>query len=237
MSTARLQALEEFSRKRTEKVLEINQRQQRRLEDQLRRLNSQSIETLCSYRRRKGLLEKRYSHLNDIITKTSHEQVVSSSFPSSEYDQNTKSLFGESWLFNHQMRPLRHMAIVRANNVVYLPSDKPKHKGDGHSRMMPTYFHASSLLLQANRKQLQSISLENVKQKPIMKVQLSTLEKLPAIQRFSSREEIVAERERKKRENKDSQLLLPILKYTEETRREPRTLKPRVLRFSLPSLH
>ena len=237
MSTARLQALEEFSRKRTEKVLEINHQQQRRLENQLRRLNTQSIETLCSYRRRKGLLEKRYSHLNDMTTKTSHEQVVTASLPSSEYDQNMKSLFGKSWLFNHQIRPLRRMAIVRANNIVYLPSDRFKHKGDRQSRMLPTCFHASSVLLQANKKELKSISLENVKQKPIMKVQLSALEKLPAIQRFSSKEEIVAEWERKKRENKDSQLLLPILKYPEETRREPRTLKPRVLRFSLPSLH
>ena len=231
MSTIRLQALEEFSRKRTEKVLEINQQQQRRLEDQLRRLNTQYVGTLCSYRRRKGLLEKRYSHLNDIITKTSHEQVVSSSFPSGEYDQNRKSLFGESWLFNHQIRPLRPMAMARANNIIYLPSDGVDHKEDRQSRMMPRYFHASSMLLQANKKELKRISLENVKQKPIMKVKISTLEKLPAIRRF------VPERERNKRENKDSQLLPPILKYPEETRRKIRTLKPRVLRFSLPSLH
>ena len=237
MSTARLQALEEFSRKRTERVLEINQQQQRRLEHQLHRLNTQSVETMCRYRRRKGILEEQYSYFNDMKTKTSHGKMMSSSFPSNKHEQNIKSVFGESCFFHHQVRPLRYMAIVRANNIVYFPNGRPRHKGDRENRMMPKYFHASSMLLQVNKKETNNTSSEDAKQKPIMKVQINTLEKLPAIRQFSSVEETLAEQHCKGRENKGSNFLLPILKYPEDTRREPRNLKPRVLRFSLPSLH
>ena len=93
------------------------------------------------------------------------------------------------------------------------------------------------MLLQANKKETNNTSSEDAKQKPIMKVLINTLEKLPAIRQFSSVEETLAEQHRKGRENKGSNFLLPILKYPEDTRREPRNLKPRVLRFSLPSLH
>ena len=96
-----------------------------------------------------------------------------SSFPPSEHEQSTSNLcLASPALFRHQVRPLRYMAIVRTNNIVYFPNGRPRHKEDRESRMMPKYFHASSMLLEAKKKENNSTSPEHAKQKPIMKVRI-----------------------------------------------------------------
>ena len=122
MSTARLQALEDCLRKRADRLLEINQQQQRRLETKLHRLHVQSMETIFAHERSKEMFEKQYSYLYDIVER-SHSRKEDDGISKDLFLPQMKSMTRYPWQNNTDRTP-RYMAVVRTNNIVYFSGQK-----------------------------------------------------------------------------------------------------------------
>ena len=235
MSTARLRALEDCLRKRADRLLEINQQQQRRLETKLHRLHVQSMETIFAHKRSKEMFEKQYSYLYDIVER-SPSRKEDDGISKDLFLPQMKSMTRYPWQNNTDRIP-RYMAVVRTNNIVYFSGQKPQLKGYGQPVKQPQkqksrYFHASSLLLQEENYEKannQNKQMEQMKMKiplKLRKIQATSFDKLAV-------DKVYEENDRM-----DTSALIPIIKFSvESSENQSRKVKPRVLRFSLPSLY
>ena len=228
MSTARLQALEDCLRKRADKLLEINQQQQRRLDAKIRRLHAQSLRTICAYKRAKELFQKQYSYLNDIVVKTPNENETDNEISKSS------NMMSYPWKKNDDHLS-RYMAVVRANNVVHYSEETPQFKVTIHSgraqKRKSRYFHASSMLLQD-----ENTGETGDQSRELLTVKMKISPKVPKIQ-SASIDKLAIEKVYEENDSKETSVLLPVIKYPEENKENPSRNRPRVLRFSLPSLY
>ncbi len=139
MSTARLTALEECIRKRSDRVMEINQQQQRRLEIRIGQLKAQSTAFAESFDKRMDWFIKKHQYTEKFM-----------------FDRNDLHHAEPKYFYSKPVQKSpsgsRYMAVIRSNNVVQFPTEKAKinlvkdpYQAAGNSKV-PSQFHAASML-------------------------------------------------------------------------------------------
>ena len=139
MSTARLSAIEECIRKRSDRVMEINQQQQRKLELRIGQLEAESTTFADNIDKKMDWFLKKHQYTEKFLMDRNALHHAQHKFFYSK--PAMKSPSGS-----------RYMAVIRSNNVVQFPTEKAKinlvkepHHVSGNNKL-PSQFTAAGML-------------------------------------------------------------------------------------------